>query len=123
MAKKKKDIESHYKVVRSGDHKSHYVIGAIPQITEDDIRLHMFNEIIDSRNGSYYISTTQIILPKSAALRLWETLGKVLRSDGKVKTLETTIVPMEVATAVEREKGEKKEKSKSKKKVQKIRLK
>lgn len=121
---KKKSDPGHFRIVRSSDHKSHYVIGAVPQITEDDIRLHMYNEIIESGDGSYYVSTTQIILPRSAASKVADSLARALKSDIGMSPVETTPVPLDVVLTVDREKIEKGRKEKTtKKKVQKIRIK
>jgi hypothetical protein len=110
------------KVVRTSDHRSHYVIGAIPQWTEDDLRLHMYNEIIEGVGGPYYVATTQIILPRSAVQRIMEELKKAVSSDRKGKQAEVTSMPLDVAVSVDHEIFEK-EKRPSKKKVQKIRRK
>jgi hypothetical protein len=120
---KKKNDPGHFRIVRSSDHKSHYVTGAIPQITEDDIRLHMYNEVIDSGDGPYYISTTQIILPRSAASKVADSLARALKSEG-MTPVETTPVPLDVVLTADKDKIEKGRKEKTaKKKVQKIRIK
>jgi hypothetical protein len=110
------------KVVRTSDHRSHYVIGAIPQWTEDDLRLHMYNEVIDGLGGPYYVASTQIILPRSAVPRVLEELKKAVISDKSGKQSEISPLPLDVAVAVDRELFEK-EKKPPKKKVQKIRRK
>ena len=120
VKKKRKEDRGHYRLVRSQDHRSHYVIGSIPQVTEDDIRLHLYNEVVEGSDGDYYISTAQIILPRTGAKRLWETIGKALRSEATQKT-ESAILPKKIEKVVD--KGEKERKTKGKKKVQKIRLK
>ncbi|MGA1822003.1 MAG: hypothetical protein ACMUIG_05705 [Thermoplasmatota archaeon] len=121
---KKKSEPGFFRIVRSQDHKSHYVIGVIPQITEDDIRLHMYNEIIEGGDGPYYVSTTQIILPRSAASRVADSLSRALKSEGKMKAVETTAVPLDVIMTVDKDRLDKERKEKSgKKKVQKIRIK
>lgn len=118
---KKADREQ-VKVVRTSDHRSHYVIGAIPHWTDDDLRLHMYNEVIEGIGGPYYIASTQIILPRSAVPRILEELKKAIKSDRKGKNTEISAMPLDVAAAVDRELFEK-EKKPSKKKVQKIRRK
>ena len=119
MTKKKtKEEKGHYRLVRSQDHRSHYVIGSIPQITEDDIRLHLYNEVVQGSDGDYYVSTAQIILPRTGAKRMWETLGKALKSEEIQKT-ESAKLPKNIEKVVDRSD----KRSKSKKKVQKIRLK
>ena len=110
------------KVVRASDHRSHYVIGAIPQWTDDDLRLHMYNEVIEGIGGPYYIASTQIILPRSALPRILEELKKAVKSDKKGTQTEISPMPLDVAVAVDREIFEK-EKKPAKKKVQKIRRK
>ncbi|MFO8051355.1 MAG: hypothetical protein R6V01_06615 [Thermoplasmatota archaeon] len=110
------------KVVRTSDHRSHYVTGAIPQWTDEDLRLHFYNEILESDDGPYYISTTQIIMPKPALQRLIDTLKKAYLSEGKRSRTEITSIPFETAATVDKEvlEGEKKT---PQKKVQKIRKK
>lgn len=119
---RKSSEKEHIKVVRASDHRSHYIIGAIPQWTEDDLRLHMYNEVIEGIGGPYYIASTQIILPRSALPRVLEELKKAVKSDKKGKQTEISPMPLDVAVAVDRELFEK-EKKPSKKKVQKIRRK
>jgi hypothetical protein len=120
--KRKRVEKEQIKVVRTSDHRSHYVIGAIPQWTEDDLRLHMYNEIIEGIGGPYYIASTQIILPRSAVSRLLEEIKKSVTSDRTGKQTEVSPMPLDVAIAVDREIFEK-EKKPPKKKVQKIRRK
>jgi hypothetical protein len=110
------------KIVRSSDHRSHYVIGAVPQWTEDDLRLHLYNEIIEGVGGPYYVASTQIILPRSAVPRVFEALKKALKSDSEGKQSEISSMPLDVALGVDLELFEK-EKKAPKKKVQKIRRK
>ncbi|MGA1793754.1 MAG: hypothetical protein ACMUHM_07375 [Thermoplasmatota archaeon] len=110
------------KIVRSSDHRSHYVTGAIPQWTEDDLRLHMYNEVIEGVGGPYYIASTQIILPRSAVPKLMDSLRAAVRSDGIGKQAEVSSMPLDVAMAIDSEIFEK-EKKRAKKKVQKIRRK
>jgi hypothetical protein len=121
IVKSKKETDQ-IKVVRTADHRSHYVIGAIPQWTEDDLRLHLYNEVIEGIGGPYYVASTQIILPRSGVPRLLEELKKAVRSDKKGKQTEISPMPLDVAIAVDRELFEK-EKKAPKKKVQKIRRK
>jgi hypothetical protein len=111
------------KVVRSSDHRSHYVTGAIPQWTEEDIRIHFYNEVLEGSGGPYYISTTQIIMPKTALPRLIETLKNAALTEDKTLRAEVTTIPLDVAVAVDREMFEIKKKAPQKKKVQKIRRK
>ena len=119
---KKKTERDQTKVVRTSDHRSHYVIGAIPQWTDDDLRLHMYNEVIEGVGGPYYIASTLIILPRSAVPRVMEELKKAVKSDRKGKQTEISPMPLDVAIAVDRELFEKVKKP-PKKKVQKIRRK
>ncbi len=119
MAKKKKE-NNEIKVVRSPDHKSHYVIGAIPQWTEDDLRLHLYNEIIEGPNGPYYVSTSQIILPKSALSRLMDALRNAMKEQGAISRSEVMNYPPEIYRAIEKDQYER---HPQKKKVQKIRRK
>lgn len=119
---KKKGASDQIKIVRSSDHRSHYVIGAVPQWTEDDLRLHMYNEVIEGLGGPYYVASTQIILPRSAVPRLFEALKKAVRSESKGKQSEISSMPLDVAIGLDRELFEK-EKKTTKKKVQKIRRK
>ena len=119
---KKKGRKEIIKIVRSSDHRSHYVTGAIPQWTEDDLRLHMYNEIIEGVGGPYYVASTQIILPRSAVPKLMDSLRTAVRSDGIGKQAEVSSMPLDVAIAIDSEVFEK-EKKGSKKKVQKIRRK
>jgi hypothetical protein len=120
--KKSKKEPDKVKIVRSSDHRSHYIIGAIPQWTEDDLRLHMYNETIEGIGGPYYVASTQIILPRSAVPRLFEALKKALRTEGKGENSEISSMPLDVALGVDHEIFEK-EKKAQKKKVQKIRRK
>ena len=115
MTKKKES-----KIVRSTDHRSHYVIGAIPQWTEDDLRLHLYNEVVDGAGGPYYISTSQIILPKQAIPRLMDALRTAIKKEGKPIKPEAVAMPPELSKALEADASERKA---SKKKVQKIRRK
>ncbi|MBN1539197.1 MAG: hypothetical protein JW939_03560 [Candidatus Thermoplasmatota archaeon] len=110
------------KIVRSSEHRSHYVIGAVPQWTGDDLRLHLYNEVIEGADGPYYIASTQIILPRSAVPRFIEAIRSAVRSDGLSKQAEITSIPLEVSVAIENGLHEK-EKRPRKKKVQKIRRK
>jgi len=119
---KKSGKKEMIKIVRSSDHRSHYVTGAIPQWTEDDLRLHMYNEVIEGGGGPYYIASTQIILPRSAVPKLMDSLRTAVRSDGIGKQAEVSSMPLEVAIAIDSEVFEKERKG-AKKKVQKIRRK
>ncbi|MBN1391027.1 MAG: hypothetical protein JXA22_10350 [Candidatus Thermoplasmatota archaeon] len=110
------------KVVRASDHRSHYIIGAVPQWTDDDLRLHLYNEVIEGVGGPYYISSAQIILPRSAVPRLNDALRSAVRSDGEGKRSEVTSIPMEVSLEIDSE-NYKKDKKPQRKKVPKIRRK
>ncbi|MGA1820199.1 MAG: hypothetical protein ACMUHU_04230 [Thermoplasmatota archaeon] len=110
------------KIVRSSDHRSHYVTGAVPQWTEDDLRLHMYNEVIEGVGGPYYVASTQIILPRSAVPKIMDSLRAAVRSDGIGKQAEVSSMPLDVAISIDSEVFEK-EKKGAKKKVQKIRRK
>jgi hypothetical protein len=114
-AKKTSDI----KLVRSSDHRSHYIIGAVPQWTEDDLRLHLYNETMEGEGGPYHVTTAQLIIPKTALPRLMEALKKAVRTEGKVVTPEASVLP-DITSALDRTAQEKKG---TKKKVQKIRRK
>jgi len=91
------------KIVRTADHRSHYVIGAIPQWTEEDLRLHMYNETIEGLGGPYYISTTQIIIPRRIVPKLLETLRSAIRKSDIPVLSEAGSAPLEVALAVDKE--------------------
>lgn len=108
------------KIVRSSDHRSHYVIGAIPQWTSDDLRLHLYNEILEGEGGPYYVSTTQIILPKQAIPKVMDALRSAMNKEGKKIKPEAVALPPELSKALESVTPEKK---KEKKKVPKIRRK
>lgn len=118
----KKGKKDTIKIVRSTEHRSHYVTGVVPQWTGDDLRLHLYNEVIEGSDGPYYIASTQIILPRSAVSRFIEALRSAARSDGLGKQAEMTSIPMDVSIAVENGLHDK-EKRAQKKKVQKIRRK
>ncbi|MFW3145353.1 MAG: hypothetical protein ACMUIE_00900 [Thermoplasmatota archaeon] len=107
------------KIVRSSDHRSHYVIGAIPQWTDTDLRLHLYNEVMEGPGGPYYVSTSLIILPKNTVSKLLDVLKAAVRSEGVVQQTEASALPLDVAIAVDREIFEREKKPK--KKVQKIR--
>ena len=119
---KNKAVREKIKIVRSSDHRSHYVTGAVPQWTEDDLRLHMYNEVIEGVSGPFYIASTQIILPRTAVPRLLESLRSAVKNEGSGKQAEVASMPLDVAIAVDSELYEKDKKT-SKKKVQKIRRK
>ncbi len=122
ISKKGKKTSDHIKIVRSSDHRSHYVIGAVPQWTEDDLRLHLYNEIIEGVGGPYYVASTQIILPRSAVPRILDALKNAVKLETKGKQSEISSMPLDVALGVDLELFEK-EKKTQKKKVQKIRRK
>jgi len=119
---KKRSKKEMIKIVRSSDHRSHYVTGAVPQWTEDDLRLHMYNEVIEGAGGPYYVASTQIILPRSAVPKLMDSLRAAVRSDGVGRQAEVSSMPLDVAISIDSEVFEK-EKKGTKKKVQKIRRK
>ena len=121
MAEKKKTSRPQNKIVRASDHRSHYVIGMIPQWTEDDLRLHMYNEVLEGAGGPYYISTTQVIIPRSAVQRLIDTLKRVQKDDGEVYMSEVSTMPLDVALAVDMEAYDKGTKTGQTKKKVKIR--
>ena len=98
-----KDTRPSMKIVRTADHRSHYVIGAIPQWTEEDLRLHMYNETIEGLGGPYYISTTQIIIPRRIVPKLLETLRSAIRKSDIPVLSEAGSAPLEVALAVDKE--------------------
>jgi hypothetical protein len=108
------------RIVRSTDHKSHYVIGAIPQWTDNDLRLHLYNEVVEGPGGPYYISTSQIILPKHVLPKIMDSLRLAMKKEGKTIKTEASGLPPEISKALERDLVEKKQ---PKKKVQKIRRK
>ena len=110
-------------VVRSSDHRSHYVTGVIPQWTDDDLRLHFYNEVLEGHDGPYYVSTTQIIMPKTSLQRLIETLRGAALSEEKRSRTQISNLPLEIAMAVDREVFDLEKKGEKKKKVQKIRRK
>ncbi|MCU0798374.1 MAG: hypothetical protein MUC62_01715 [Candidatus Thermoplasmatota archaeon] len=85
------------KVVRTADHRSHYAIGVVPQWSEDDLRLHLYNEVIEGQGGPYHISTAQLIIPKGALPRLIEVLEAVSRSEGKAMVPKVASIPKELA--------------------------
>jgi hypothetical protein len=116
---KKKTDKNDVKIVRSPDHKSHYIIGGVPQWTTEDLRLHLYNEVIEGEMGPYYVSTCQIIMPRSALPRLLEVLRNAARADGKSSKTEILETPPELHKVIEKDLAEKK----LKKKVQKIRRK
>jgi len=118
---KKKTDREQLKLVRTYDHRSHYVTGAIPQWTEDDLRLHMYNEIIEGDGGPYYVASTQIIIPKNAVPRLMDSLRKALKMEGIPQNPKVSTIPIDLAVAVDRDLYEKERKAQ--KKVQKIRRK
>ncbi len=117
MAATKK--ENDVKLVRSSDHRSHYIIGALPQWTENDLRLHLYNETMEGEGGPYHVTTAQLIIPKTALPRILEALKKAVRTEGRIVTSEASVYP-DLTSALDRTTQEKKG---AKKKVQKIRRK
>jgi hypothetical protein len=105
------------RVVRTADHRSHYIIGGIPTITADDIRIHVYNEIVTSAGGDYHISNAQLIMTRSSAQRLLDSLKSALSTEEAEPPAEVIAVPQDVAMGIERGSDA------HKKKVQKIRLK
>ena len=110
------------RIVRTSDHRSHYVTGAIPQWTKDDLRLHLYNEILEGIDGYYYTSTSQLIIPRSALKPFLDTLRSAIKKDTISKNVQATDVPPSISQLIEGAKQEEKIKP-GKKKVQKIRLK
>ncbi len=84
-------------VVRSADHRSHYAIGVIPQWSDDDLRLHIYNEVIEGQGGPYHISTAQIIIPKGVLPRFIEALEAASGSEGRVIGPRVAAIPKELA--------------------------
>jgi hypothetical protein len=103
-------------IVRTSDHRSYYITGAIPSNSEDDIRLHVYNEVVDAKDREIFISNAQIIMSRTTATRLIEVLKNVLEKppDGHTKVIS---IPQEAAFWMEDTRPD------SKKKVQKIRVK
>ena len=110
------------RIVRTSDHRSHYVTGAIPQWTKDDLRLHLYNEILEGIDGYYYTSTSQLIIPRSALKPFLDTLRSPIKNDTISENVQATDVPPSISQLIEGAKQEEKIKP-GKKKVQKIRLK
>ncbi len=104
------------RIVRTSDHRSHYIVGAIPSVSKDDIRLHLFNEVVNGSEGEFHISNAQIIMTRSGAQRVLDALKIALQADPYYAT-EVVSVPQEVALGMESQTGP------LKKKVQKIRVK
>ncbi len=95
--KNDKAVIDEVKVVRTADHRSHYAIGVVPQWSEDDLRLHIYNEIIEGQGGPYHISTAQIIIPKAALARFLAALEAAARSDGRPIGPKVATIPKELA--------------------------
>ena len=113
------------RIVRTSDHRSHYVTGAIPQWTKDDLRLHLYNEILEGIDGYYYTSTSQLIIPRSALKSFLDTLRSAIKNDTISENVQATDVPPSISRLIEGAKQEEKIKKikPGKKKVQKIRWK
>ena len=111
------------KVVRTADHRSHYVTGAIPQWTKDDLRLHLYNEVLEGIDGQYYTSTSQLIIPRSAVKPLLDAMRSAMKNDTAIDRVRATSVPPGISRIVDGEAGEERRAKPAKKKVQKIRLK
>ena len=124
MKRNKVKTDAQKRIIRTVDHRSHYVTGVIPQWTDDDLRLHLYNEILEGKDGRYYTSTSQIIMPRSAVPAFLESVKKAVQDQTSSPGPVVDKVPPEVAKLVERSRTEAEQKKKvSKKKVQKIRLK
>ncbi len=125
MVEKSAGDISFKRVVRTSDHRSHYVTGAIPQWTKDDLRLHLYNEILEGIDGHYYTSTSQLIIPRSAVKSLLDTLRYAIKNDTITEKVQATDVPPSISRLIESTKSEEsiKKIKPGKKKVQKIRLK
>lgn len=111
------------RIVRTSDHRSHYVTGAVPQWTDDDLRLHFFNEVLEDPEGAFHVSTTQIIMPKASLQKLIDTLKSASMSEGRRSRTEVTSMPLDVAVSLDKEVFEIEKKAPARKKVQKIRRK
>lgn len=106
------------RIVRTSDHRSHYIIGGIPSVTEDDVRIHVYNEIVESSMGEFYISNAQLIMTRSCAQRLMDVLKRMLSAEEDGGGTRVVAIPQSVALGME-----KKAEEKPRKKVQKIRVK
>lgn len=103
--------------MRTADHRSHYIIGAVPAVTKDDIRLYLYNEVVSGGAGEFHISNAQLIMTRASARRVMEALRSALSSEEGATATEVMAIPHDVALGME------KEAEPAKKKVQKIRLK
>lgn len=106
------------KLVRTADHRSHYMIGAVPQWSENDLRLHIYNEVIEGPGGPFHISSAQLILPRGALPKVIEVLQAAVRSEGEAERLKVATVPKEIAFSAKHAMSER---SEQKRKVMKIR--
>jgi hypothetical protein len=107
------------KLVRSTDHRSHYIIGAVPQWTDDDLRLHLYNEVVEGENEPFFMTTAQLIIPKTALPRILDALKAAVRNEGKTILPEASVFS-DLTTGLE---GSTQDKKTQKRKVQKIRRK
>ena len=115
--KKPAQAQNSARIVRTADHRSHYVTGSIAQWTDDDLRLQLFNERIDGPGGPYFISPAQLIIPKGAVTRIADSLRRALRNEGKTTPSLVTQIPKDVTQVAD------KGKAPAKRKVPKIRRK
>ena len=92
-----KDMREEIKLVRTADHRSHYMIGLVPQWSDDDLRLHIYNEVIEGQGGPYHISTAQLILPRAALTRVIEVLQAAAASEPKADRPRVATIPKELA--------------------------
>ncbi|MDG6224194.1 MAG: hypothetical protein QCI82_01635 [Candidatus Thermoplasmatota archaeon] len=116
--KDEKGSKDEIRVVRTSDHRSHYIIGGIASVTEDDVRLHVYNEVVESSAGEFYISNAQLIMSKACAQRIQDVLKGLLSADIEGPSTRVVAIPQSVALGME-----KKDDARPRKKVQKIRVK
>jgi len=90
------------RIVRTSDHRSHYLTGAVPNWTQDDLRLHIYNEVVSGQGGDFHISNAQLIMSRSAAQRLLETLQGAMTQEGRARRTVVTTVPQDVALGMEK---------------------
>jgi hypothetical protein len=108
-------------IVRTADHRSHYITGAVPAVTGDDIRLYLYNEVVSGQvpGGSrdFHVSNAQLIMTRASARRVLEALRAALSAEEGGTATEVMTIPQDVALGME------KDYEPARKKVQKIRLK
>jgi len=80
----------------------------------------MYNEIIEGEDEPYFVTTTQIIIPKAAVGKLLEVLANAMKNEGKATSMKVMELPPELSKVLESERTERKP---PRKKVQKIRRK